>query len=214
MLAFASAAPALTLQDLDAGAVFASGDGTLTFSFAPGSISLNGSLDPDLSLYPVTPLPDGFEISGPLAVFAGAFGGITMGYQVAPALGLALDGADLLIAGLATGIGALASAGTTLGNGIALGTVLTGFGLNQATDSAGFAPEGPLQGVTAIQLMALGAGELSLLQTLRQRFSVQGVAEPSATLLLAAGLSGLAFLGRGRPGRPRVAARPEASAAG
>jgi hypothetical protein len=50
-LSLVSHARALTLHDLNAGSDFVSGDGSLSFSFDPGSVVLNGSLPGTLMDY-------------------------------------------------------------------------------------------------------------------------------------------------------------------
>jgi hypothetical protein len=192
-LAVAPAAHALTLQDLNAGTAFASSDGTLTFSFDPGSVVPAGSLPGSLLDYLVTPIVGGFQISGPLAAVNGAFAGVSLSYQVTAGAGLLLDGASLLITGVAIGAGAIATAGETLSNGTSLGVLVTGFGGDVPLDGASFAAAPSLGVVSGVTLLALGAGEVSAIQTLRQSFSV--VPELETGMLLGLGLLGLALFG-------------------
>jgi hypothetical protein len=194
-LCFASTARALTLQDLATGTSFDSSDGALTFSFDPGSVILNGSLPGALTDYLVTPIVGGFQVSGPLAALSGALGGLTLAYQATPDLGLLLDSASLLITGVAVGAGAVGAVGTTLSNGTGLGTVVTGFGSNVLADSASFVPVGALAVVTGIQLLALGSGDVVVLSSVAQAFTLIPVPELSTGMLLATGLAGLALFG-------------------
>lgn len=205
-LALAPTAGALTLQDLNAGASFASSDGGLTFDFDPGSIILGGSLPGDLLSYLVTPIVGGFQIDGPLAVVNGASGGLSLSYQVTAATGLLLDGAALLVTGVAFGASALATVGETLSNGTGLGVLVTGFGAGVPTDGAAFATAPSLGVATGAQLLALGAGEVASLQTLRQTFSLVPIPELETGMLLGVGLLGLALFG-GVPRRGPAVAR-------
>jgi len=195
-LALGSAAHALSLQDLNAGTSFDSSDGTLTFAFDPGSIVLNGSLPGALTDYLVTPIVGGFQVSGPLAALNGSLGGLTLSYQVTPDLGLLIDSASLTMTGVAVGASALGAVGETLSNGAGLGTVVTGFGANVLVDGSSFVPAAALAAVTSIQLLALGAGEVVVLGSVGQGFTLVAVPEARTGLLLAAGLLGLAFFGR------------------
>jgi len=197
-LLLAPRAGALTLADLAAGASFASLDGTLSFAFEPGSVTQNGSLPGSLVDYLVTPIVGGFQLSGPMAAANGSLGGLTLSYAVTPLAGLLVDGASLLVTGVVVGAGALAAVGETLSNGTALGAILAGFGGSVPTDAAAFAPVPAAEGVTGVQLLALGAGEVAFLQTLRQTFSLVAIPEAASGVLLGSGLFGLAWLGRAR----------------
>jgi hypothetical protein len=194
-LALAPTARALTLQDLNAGASFASSDGSLTFDFDPGSVVLNGSLPGNLLDYLVTPIVGGFQINGPLAVVNGTLGGLALSYQVTAGTNLVLDGASLLVTGVAFGASALATAGETLSNGSGLGVLVTGFGGDVPTDAAAFGATPSLAVVTGVQLLALGVGEVASIQALRQSFSFVPIPELETGALLGIGLLGLALLG-------------------
>jgi len=194
-LAIAPTARALTLQDLNAGASFASSDGTLTFDCDPGSVVLNGSLPGNLLDYLVTPIVGGFQINGPLAVVNGTLGGLALSYQVTAATNWVLDGASLLVTGVAFGASALATVGETLSNGAGLGVLVTGFGGDVPTDAASFGATPSLAVVTGAQLLALGAGEVASIQALRQTFSFVPVPELETGMLLGVGLLGLALFG-------------------
>lgn len=194
-LALAPTARALTLQDLNAGASFASSDGSLTFDFDPGSVVLNGSLPGNLLDYLVTPIVGGFQINGPLAVVNGTLGGLALSYQVTAGTNLVLDGASLLVTGVAFGASALATAGETLSNGSGLGVLVTGFGGDVPTDAAAFGATPTLAVVTGVQLLALGVGEVASIQALRQSFSFVPIPELETGMLLGIGLLGLALFG-------------------
>ena len=194
-LSLASTARALTLQDLNAGTSFDSSDAALTFAFDPGSVVLNGSLPGALTDYLVTPIVGGFQLSGPLAAVNGGLAGLTLAYQVTPDLGLLIDSASLLITGVAVGGSALGAVGVTLSNGAGLGAIVTGFGADVLADGASFVPSATLAVVTSIQLLALGAGEVAVLGSVGQGFTLIAVPELRTGLLLATGLLGLALFG-------------------
>jgi hypothetical protein len=196
-LTLSSSAQALTLQDLNAGAVFASSDGDLTFAFDPGSVVANGTLPGSLADYLVTPIVGGFQVSGPLAVVSGALGGLTLSYQVTAGLGLLLEGASLLVTGVAFGATAFGTVGLTLSNGAGLGALVSGFGPSVLTDTAPFAPVAGVQAVLGTQLLALGLGEVTALTSLRQTYTLIAVPEAETLLLLTSGLLGLALFRKG-----------------
>jgi hypothetical protein len=191
-LALAPAAQALTLQDLDAGATFASSDGLLSFAFDPGSIALSGGLPGDLTQYLVTPIVGGFQVSGPMAAANGGLGGLSLSYAVTAAASYLVDGASLLVTGVAFGAGAFGAVGETLSNGAGLGAFVTGFGVNQLTDSEAFAGVPGADVVTGLSVLAFGVGSLVSVQTLQQTFSTVVVPEADTVLLLGVGLLGLA----------------------
>jgi hypothetical protein len=205
-LALAPTARALSLHDLNAGASFASSDGSVTFDFDPGSIVLGGSLPGDLLGYLVTPIVGGFQIDGPLAAVNGAFGILSLSYSVTAAAGLVLDGASLLVTGVAFGASAVASAGETLSNGTGLGVLVTGFGAGAPVDGAAFAAAPSLGVVTGVQLLALAPGEVASIQSLRQSFAAVPIPELETGMLLGIGMLGLALFG-GLPRRGSAAAR-------
>jgi hypothetical protein len=202
VLTSSSLARALTLQDLNAGTAFASSDGTLTFAFDPGSVVLNGTLPGSLVDYLVTPIVGGFQVSGPLVVANGALGGLTLSYQVTAGLGLLIEGASLVVTGVAFGASALGTAALTLSNGAGLGTLVSGFGANVLADAETFAPVAGAQALLGTQLLALGLGEVSALTAIRQTYML--IPEAETALLLGSGLLGLALFGA-----PRRAGREE-----
>ncbi len=192
-------AQALTLADVDAGATLVSGD--LTITFEAGSVTVLGDLDMDLSLYSVDATSDGFELSGPLAVFgAGGFGTLLLDFDVEATaaivdLGLAMNG-------VALGATAFGAVTTTFDVGAGLGTVVSGAGGAAFTDAASIAPTTTVSGTTAVQLLAASPGELASIATFRQGFELLSVAEPAHLMMLSIGLLGLAAMGRRRT--PRV----------
>jgi hypothetical protein len=200
-LALAAPSGALTLQDLEDGTSFASSDGSLTFSFDPGSVAENGTLPGSLVDYLVTPIVGGFQVSGPLAALNGSLGGLTLSYQVTAAAGLLLDGASLLVTGVAFGAGAVGASGLTLSNGESLGVLVSGLGASVLADAASFAPAAGLQALLGTQLLALGPGDVAVLTSLRQTYTLIGVPEAETALLLGSGLLGLALFGAPRRAR-------------
>jgi hypothetical protein len=195
VLALAPAARALTLLDLNAGDSFASSDGTLTFEFDPGSIAVGGALPGDLTQYLVTPIVGGFQVSGPMAAANGGLGGLSLSYEVTPLASYLIDGASLLVTGIAFGAAAFGTVGETLSNGAGLGAFVTGFGVNQLTDSESFAAVSGADVVTGLSVLALGVGSLVSIQTLQQTFATVVVPEAQTILLLGLGLFGLARFG-------------------
>jgi hypothetical protein len=197
-----SGAPALTLQDLNAGGSFTSSGGELTFDFAAGSIGLSGSLPIDLSLYTVVPTATGFIVSGPLAVIGpAAFGGVSFAYQVSMAAGLALHGASLQTSGIAFGPGAIAIATSGYSNGANLAVLLTQAGGTGSTASASFVATQVLNTLAGLQLFGMTPGDVAGFGSLQHGFSWIALPEPGMVLLLALGLGGLALFAR----RPRAA---------
>lgn len=205
-LALPLASEALTLADLNAGASFTSTGGELAFAFAAGSIALAGALPLDLAQYTVLPTASGFVVSGPLGAFGpDAFGALTLVYRVTAGAGLALTGASLQASGLAFGPGAFAIAASGLSNGAGLGVLIADGGGTGATDAAAFGAASFLDALAGLQLFALSPGDVAALGSLQQSFAWVALPEPSAMLLLAAGLLGLGVLGSRRRGGPRAA---------
>jgi hypothetical protein len=193
------ASQALTLHDLNAGASFSSSGGELRFDFAAGSISLGGALPIDLTQYSVLTTATGFIVSGPLAAIGpAAFGTLTLAYRVTASPGLALSSASLQTSGIAFGSGALAIATSGFSNGATLGVLLTSSGGTGATDGAAFGNAGFLDALASVQLFALTPGDVAAFGSVQHGFGWLSVPEAGTSLLLAAGLGGLALLGRPR----------------
>ena len=198
----ASAASALTLQDLNAGDSFTSSGGELTFDFAAGSIALSGSLPTDLSLYTVVPTASGFIVNGPLAVIGpAAFGGVSLAYQVSAGAGLALNGASLQTSAIAFGPGAIAIASSGYSNGANLAVLLTQAGGTGSNASASFVAAQVLSTLAGLQLFGMTPGDVAGFGAVQHGFSWVALPEPGVLSLLAVGLGGLALFAR----RPRAA---------
>jgi hypothetical protein len=195
---------ALTLQDLQLGASFTSTGGDLSFDFAPGSIALSGALPMDLSLFTVTPTADGFFLSGPLTLAGAGFAGLTLAYQVSAAPGLAIEAANLLTNGIAFGSGALALATTGFSNGASLGVVLSPGGGTGMTSNASFVATSVLDTLASLQLFGQMPGDVAGFGSVQHGFSLIAIAEPGTSLLLLAGIGGLALLGTRRRVREPV----------
>jgi hypothetical protein len=130
-----------------------------------------------------------------------------LSYAVTAGVGLVIDGAALLVTGTTLGTSAAATIGVTLSNGAGLSAAITSFGGSQLTDAESFAGVGSLGVVTGLQLLALGAGDIASIQTLRQTFLV-AVPELETGILLAVGLLGLALFG-GSPQRAMASGRSQ-----
>jgi hypothetical protein len=207
VLAAPLASSALTLQDLNAGASFTNTGGQLTFEFAAGSIALSGALPADLAQYTVLPTASGFIVSGPLGVLGpAAFGALTLAYRVVAGAGLELTSALLQGSGLAFGSGAFAVASSGLSNGAGFGILLTQGGGTGTTAGASFGGVSFLDALANVQLFALLPGDMASLGSVQHGYGWVAVPEPAASLTLAAGLVGLALLGRRRTGGPSATA--------
>jgi hypothetical protein len=205
-LALPLSANALTLQDLNAGASFASTGGELSFDFAPGSIALSGALPADLSQYTVVATAAGFAISGPLAALGpAAFGALSLAYRVSAAPGLALTGAGLQTSGIAFGPGAVAIASSGFSNGASLGVLLAPSGGTGSASNASFGAIALLDALASVQLFAMTPGDVAAFGAVQHGYTWAAVPEPAAMSMLTAGLLGLAWLGSRRPRR-----RPQA----
>lgn len=195
-LALPISASGLTLQDLQEGASFHSTGGELAFEFAPGSVALSGALPLDLSLYTVAPTASGFFLSGPLAAIGPAFGGLALAYRVTASPGLALDSGWLQVSGIAFGSGALAIASSGLSNGASLAVLLAPSGGTGASSNASFSALALLDALASLQLFAQTAGDVAGFGSIQHGFGWVSLPEPSAALLLLAGLAGLGWLGK------------------
>lgn len=197
MLAFASASAAATytLDDLvNGGQTFTSDNGLLTFSdFA---VSKSKGLSSDLTLYTVTTLADGFSLSS--AEFDAQTGGmrkLDFEYFVT-STGGAITGASMVLNGSASSGRAkvekdIEDSGSD--QGTFLIAQIRGSDLTD-TDSDTFSP-----GASVFEVEEqIRIKKVATLGSIDDSFTVP---EPTGLSLLAAGLSGLAWLGRKRARR-------------
>ena len=184
----AGSASALTLADLDGGASFSVGP--LTFSNFEASVA--GDLSLDLADYPVQLLPDGFRLSGPLALLLGDAGVLLLSYQVTAADPI-LVGASLYATGITIGAGDQAWVGESLFGPAneALGSLFVydveGVG-SDASDDVAFAA---VPGLSVAKTVGIGSGMFAAIPVIDQHFAF--VPEPVTTWMLTLGLVGLAW---------------------
>jgi len=142
-LVIAASAQATTLADLNGGQSLTVG--SLTFS--DFTVTVSGSLDPNLADYTVLTLSDGFRIVGNFSAFNGKQGDMLVSYDVSAAPGSAVDDLSLAFNGAAVGAhsGATVSEdlfGIPSGDPIASALVFsTGSGGSQKVDHVTFAPQ-------------------------------------------------------------------------
>jgi hypothetical protein len=184
----------------------ASGFASGSLSFSGISVGITGGLSQDLDDYAVTPMGDGFSLSGALTAVAGQGGTLSLSYLVST-----VDPADTIAAVatafdgqvLGTGAFALAIGGFTDTTLHALGTTFVyelGAGNAMLSDGLSFAGAASAIRVTqTIQVDAHGPGALlAAVGAVQQQFLVLG--EPDPWLLFGAGALGLYGLGRRRAG--------------
>ncbi len=183
---------ALTLVDLNGGALFDSLDGSLTFTFDPNSVMVNGNVGGALSQFEVLQLDDGFQIVGPFSTFDGETGSLGIDYTVT-GTSAALSEAFLSFNGAASGEGAEALVDEILGQEGSL-QVHALPGDISLFDSLvlGSTPQS-LDVSKHIQLVSV-LGEAAQISQVNQTFTV--VPEPGTVGLLLLGMGGLTLLRR------------------
>ncbi len=183
---------ALTLDDLNGGAIFDSLDGSLRFTFDPGSVMVNGNVGGALSQFEVLQLDDGFQIVGPFSTFDGETGSLGIDYTVT-GTSAALSEAFLSFNGAASGEGAEALVDEILGQEGSL-QVHALPGDISLFDSLvlGSTPQS-LDVSKHIQLVSV-LGEAAQISQVNQTFTV--VPEPGTVGLLLLGMGGLTLLRR------------------
>jgi hypothetical protein len=189
LVAVSSGSPAfgspLTLQDLDDGQSFSSGDGTL--QFGGFSITTSGSITSPLSDFEVVVLADGFDVIGAWSAIDGETGTMRIDYSVTGTLALAE--AILSLNGSAVGPAAEAIVNETVGTVAALqvyardGDVL----LEDTVDLGGTILS--LDIVKEIQVTGGSLDGAAQISVITQRFEV--VPEPGTAALLLLGVGGL-----------------------
>jgi hypothetical protein len=201
VLAAGSPAHALSLLDAVGGVPLSSG-GLLFSDFQV--VIAGDDLSIDLGDYAVSPILDGFSLTGPLVTTLGESGTLMLRYRVEPAdPAAALGGAHLSFDGQALGD----DAASLVVNGFEdLASASLGSLLVYAIDGGGsvdsaslaFAPEEP--GLLVTLFVHLDTGEpgalLALTGPVDQRFTL--VPEASALVLCSLGVLGLVLMGRRR----------------
>jgi hypothetical protein len=188
----ASFAAPLTLADLNAGQIFPSLDGSLIFSFAPGSVTTSGSVTSPLSEYEVIVSDKGFDVVGAWSAFGGEVGSMQLTYNVSGQT-LALASASLAFTAGAVGEGSLSAVDETLGQVGSL-AVHARDGDLMLLDSILLAGTDLSLSVTkdiSVTSAAAGAATISLVS---QEFEV--VPEPGSAALMLLGAGGLLLLRR------------------
>ena len=187
-----TAAQALTLADLVAGAEVTSGNGNLTFTNFTASTSGKG-MRGDLSRYAVTVLDDGIEIAG--GTKKGKRGKLEIAYDVVAAAitGVALD-VTSNGKGKTTGTKAFFDDGSPVGELEA--SAAKG---NTGSDSATFSAFETLS-VEETASVGKKVGRWILSNTFESSdvASSSSIPEPGTMLLLVSGVAGLAVIGRRR----------------
>ena len=184
---------ALTLDDLNGGATFDSLDGSLTFTFDPNSVMVNGNVGGALSQFEVLQLDGGFQIVGPFSTFDGETGSLWIDYTVT-GTSAALAEAFLSFNGAASGDGAEALVDEILGQNLGMLAVHARPGDIDLFDSLvlGSNPQS-LDVSKHIDLKSVPAGTAQISQV-SQTFTV--VPEPGTVGLLLLGMGGLTLLRR------------------
>jgi|GEM_PF-2258235 len=142
VVGFAGRAQATTLADLNGGASLTVGG--LTFSGF--TVTVTGSVDPNLADYSVQTLSDGFKIVGNFSATNGQQGDMLVSYDVSAAAGSEVDDIGLKFDGMAAGPHSAATVSENLfgipgGNSIASASVFaTAGGPSQNVATATFAP--------------------------------------------------------------------------
>jgi len=207
LLCLGGAASALTLDDLaNGGQSFVSGNGALTFgSF---DVTASSGLDPDLTKYTIEVIDDGFELRGPINAADGEQDDLFMAYSVTGSN--AISGASLFfngqtlpaVAGIAASVAEdLFDGGNLVGS---MFVARTGGGLDQpsasltlATAAGSLRVEKDILVDSRLDANSVDStAAIASISLVRQQFTL--IPEPTTTLLVVAGLAGLAVAGRAR----------------
>jgi len=184
-----------TLANLNGGQSLTVGGST----FSDFTITVTGSLDPNLADYKVLTLSDGFRIAGGFKAVDAEQGDMLISYDVSAGTSSPVNDIRLTFNGFAVGPHSGANVAETLssnGSSVASANVFSiAGGTTQLVDTQTFTPQTSFS-VDKDILVKAGSGGLATISFIDQEFSV--VPEPSSLVLAGGGLTGLLVFGRKR----------------
>lgn len=198
-----SASSALTLDDLNNGAILPTNDGSLTFvnwsvtTPNPYEGSPNSLVGLDLTRFEVELAEDGLllkviETDAPLVAFGGAVGNLRISFDVVTDGFTFITGVGLVMTGTSSGNGAVSSITETITGSsemVTLEATREAGGTQSPSDSVFFAtPQEDLSVVKSIVVDTRGPDALlAQISEFEQSFTVVPIPEPGALLLFAVG---------------------------